>query len=79
MIDVEQIDYASNPPEVWFWYKGIAMFATLDPGVVDPVVVRGTAQGCDVDINFHEYDRLQQAVNQWVDAYKQRHAKAYRR
>ena len=72
MIDIEEIDYTSCPREVWFWYKGIAMFARLDPGVVNPVVIYGSAEGCDVDINFHEYILLQRAIDQWNDDYTKR-------
>ena len=53
--------------EVWFRWKGIDMTADLDPGVVDPVVIRGTAVECEVDIEvkFSDYESLQQSINEW--------------
>ena len=63
MIDIDSFDYEGGKPYVYFWYKGIAM----DAGLVfmefgKPVVIKGTAQGCEVDINFDEYEELQREV-----------------
>ena len=64
MIDIDGFDYTGSKPYVYFWYKGIAMDAELDPltCVSKPVAIKGTAQGCEVDIKFHEYEELQKQV-----------------
>jgi len=67
MIDIEGFDYTGSNPYVYFWYKGIAMDAELDPCVIKPVVIKGTAQSCEVDINFHEYEELQRQVTLFAE------------
>jgi len=43
------------------------MDAELDPCVIKPVVIKGTAQSCEVDINFHEYEELQRQVTLFAE------------
>ena len=66
MIEIDGIDRSGSKPLVCFWYRDIPMDAELDPGVVDPVVIKGSAQGSEVDVNFSEYGKLQEALNKWM-------------
>jgi hypothetical protein len=62
-IRVETLDYTGTKPEVFFMFNGTSMSADLDPGVVNPVVVHGSAVGMDVDVEFYAYRELQKAIN----------------
>ena len=66
MINVDSLDYTQTKPYVYFWYKGVEMEAELDPCVKKPVVIKGTARGCEVDIVFNKYEDLQREINLFV-------------
>ena len=68
MIEIDSLDYTGSKPEVFFRFRGVDMAAHLDPGATAPVVIRGSAVGCEVDVQFTEYGKLQDAVNRFVGA-----------
>ena len=59
--------YAIENGEVWFRWNGVDMVADIDDWVVNPVVIKGTAAGCEVDVKFSDYKGLQQAINKWCE------------
>lgn len=67
MIDICELNYTGNRPEVWFRWKNVDMVADLDPGVINPVVIRGSAEGCEVPVIFNDYKKLQQEINRYVE------------
>jgi len=66
MIGNIEFDYTGEMPEVFFTFRGIDMFADLDPGVIDAVVIKGSAQGAEVEVKFSHYRELQKAINEAV-------------
>lgn len=46
------------------------MTADCDPGVLRPVVIRGSAEGTDKAVDFSDYKELQKAMNTWYDTPK---------
>jgi hypothetical protein len=72
MIEIDCLSYTGKGPEVFFWYRGIVMSADLDPGIVDPVVILGSAVGFDVDVKFTDYRLLQREINCYVDKCKRK-------
>lgn len=63
---IDSIDQSGDKPEVLFWWKDIAMFAELDPGVLHPVVIWGTAEGFEVSVEFNDYAALQKEINEYL-------------
>ena len=70
MIEIDSLDYTGNQPQVFFRFRGIDMSADLDPGVIAPVVIRGSAVGFEVDVKFSEYEKLQDEINRFVGSRK---------
>ena len=65
MIDIDGLDYTGSRPEVFFRFRGVDMSADLDPCVIAPVVIRGSAAGCEVNVEFREYEKLQEAITRF--------------
>ena len=68
MIEVDSLDYTGSGPEVFFRFRGIDMSADLDLGVIAPVVISGSAVGFEVDVEFSEYEKLQEEINRFVES-----------
>lgn len=66
MIDSIEFDYTGSKPEVFFRWRNLDWAADLDPGVVAPVVIRGSAECYDVAAEFTDYAGLQQAINKKI-------------
>lgn len=65
MIEICGIDKTDRGNEVAFRWKGIDMTAMLDPKYPYPVIVNGSAEGCEVDVKFGDYGRLQIDVDEY--------------
>lgn len=64
MIEICELKYREK--KVFFRWRGLDMMARIYPDYIMPIIILGTAEGCEVKVEFNDYSKLREALDLYV-------------